>query len=333
MAAISERHKAIITARDLLRRGRGWGRDDRGAIYAPSKQLLRGRNEFLTLRDGLTVHYSDAEELQNLTVEAQSAPHLSVKVFLEGSVEATIGSFRVPMATRMAGSSQWRPTAFLLAQSRTERFFRRSSKGTRLRKVVINIAPCWLDRYATVCNDGLAAIRDFAKCHLACRTWTPSDRAIALAEQILNAPDQPSFLYELYIESRALGLISEAFQQLLTTGNEPDLMNLRAQDRLRLKRFEAFLMAHTDTPLTTEIIAREIGVSVNTLQRLFHNAYGTSVFEFVRGSKLQKARTALEDGVSIAEAAYIAGYASPANFATAFKRHFGLSPKDARTSL
>lgn len=56
-----------------------------------------------------------------------------------------------------------------------------------------------------------------------------------------------------------------------------------------------------------------------------------SVFEHLRYMRLERARLALERGdVPIAEAAFLAGYASPANFATAFKRRFGLTPTDAR---
>jgi AraC-like DNA-binding protein len=58
------------------------------------------------------------------------------------------------------------------------------------------------------------------------------------------------------------------------------------------------------------------------------------VFDYVRVRKLEQAREVLErDGVSVAQAAYIAGYASPANFATAFKRQFGTSPKNVRARM
>ena len=51
----------------------------------------------------------------------------------------------------------------------------------------------------------------------------------------------------------------------------------------------------------------------------------------VRELRLQRARKAIErDDVSAAQAAYEAGYSNPANFSTAFKRLFGLSPSDVR---
>jgi AraC-like DNA-binding protein len=56
------------------------------------------------------------------------------------------------------------------------------------------------------------------------------------------------------------------------------------------------------------------------------------VFHYVRKIKLDQARVALETGkLTIAQAAFVAGYSSAANFATAFRRVFGFSPKDARS--
>jgi AraC-like DNA-binding protein len=78
-------------------------------------------------------------------------------------------------------------------------------------------------------------------------------------------------------------------------------------------------------------VAREAGMSISGLQRLFHAAHGASVLEFARTRRLLRAREALEQGtVSVTEAALSAGYTTSANFATAFKRQFGISPKDAR---
>jgi AraC-like DNA-binding protein len=53
----------------------------------------------------------------------------------------------------------------------------------------------------------------------------------------------------------------------------------------------------------------------------------STVVEFLRLRKLERARHALESGeISIGEAAFLAGYATPANFTTAFRRAFGIPP-------
>jgi AraC-like DNA-binding protein len=58
------------------------------------------------------------------------------------------------------------------------------------------------------------------------------------------------------------------------------------------------------------------------------------VFEHLREGRLQRARQALErDGVTVGQAALVAGYTSAANFATAYRRRFGTPPKLARARV
>ena len=55
------------------------------------------------------------------------------------------------------------------------------------------------------------------------------------------------------------------------------------------------------------------------------------VMEYMRARRLEKARLALERGeVGISGAAALAGYRSEANFATAIRRRYGLTPSDLR---
>ena len=86
--------------------------------------------------------------------------------------------------------------------------------------------------------------------------------------------------------------------------------------------------------LALQEIAREVGMNPNALQSHFRRSYGTTVIAFMRESRLQRARLALErDGVSIKRAAALAGYTSAANFATAFGRQFGITPTQARRAM
>jgi len=81
-------------------------------------------------------------------------------------------------------------------------------------------------------------------------------------------------------------------------------------------------------------IGRQVGSNVSTLQKQFRAAHGLTVFDYLRRGRLLRARHALErEGRSIVEAAGIAGYTSPANFATAYKRQFGLTPRQSRSGF
>ena len=106
---------------------------------------------------------------------------------------------------------------------------------------------------------------------------------------------------------------------------------LRPNEHRRLREVRDYLEHCEDEDLSLERIARQACINPNTLQKQFRALYGTTVFEFLRETRLQRARQALErDGVTVGQAATLAGYSSGANFATAYKRRFGLPPKLAR---
>ena len=104
-------------------------------------------------------------------------------------------------------------------------------------------------------------------------------------------------------------------------------LRLKAGERQRLQAIDSYLQTHLAEPINTSDMARALGLSATSLQRLIRQAHGCSLAHHIRAHKLDRARMALErDGISVAEAAYMVGYNSPANFATAFRRAFGLPP-------
>lgn len=86
--------------------------------------------------------------------------------------------------------------------------------------------------------------------------------------------------------------------------------------------------------MSMDDLAKQVGMNANSLQRQFRAVYGTTIFDHMRESRLQRARQALEgEGVTVGQAAMIAGYTSAANFAIAYRRRFGLSPKWVRARV
>jgi AraC-like DNA-binding protein len=105
---------------------------------------------------------------------------------------------------------------------------------------------------------------------------------------------------------------------------------LTDRERARLRIVQEYLMQEHEE-ITLEAVARHAGMSESAIQRLFRAAHGMSVFEYARAQRLEQARQQLEQcKVSVTEAAFMAGYSSPANFATAFKRQYGVSPREVR---
>lgn len=291
-----------------------------------SGPVLDGDFRLVRLRPGLTMHCSDAVELHDLSTQGLQSPCVTVHVFLHGRVDARLGG----MAVQDPGGDGT-AEAVILANAEPALFERRSRRGMHMRKVNVSLDPEWVEATGRELFASHRQANRLLSRPLSRLALPPSQALLATAGQILHPPRLNGLLRQLYTESRALDLITEAFAILSRMeGDEAKLeTHLSALDRRRLATAEGILAGGGE--LTLASLAQEIGSSPGTLQRLFRQVHGTTVFEFARRQALQRARTALEQqGVSIAQAAYIAGYSSTANFATAFKRSFGVSPSEVR---
>jgi len=76
-------------------------------------------------------------------------------------------------------------------------------------------------------------------------------------------------------------------------------------------------------------LAREYAMSESKLSRDFKRAYGVSIHACIIGAKLEEAARLLSSGqMSVAEVAERVGYAKHSQFSEAFRRRFGVLPKD-----
>ncbi len=93
---------------------------------------------------------------------------------------------------------------------------------------------------------------------------------------------------------------------------------------------EAARLLETDlaNPPTLAELARRVGLSETSLKRGFRRLFGQTVFGHLRARRMQRARALLEGGeCTVLEAASRVGYSNPSNFSAAFRREFGLNPK------
>ncbi|QHE88937.1 helix-turn-helix transcriptional regulator [Hydrogenophaga sp. BPS33] len=299
-----------------------------GTPRALAEHLRRVRH----LRPGLEVHADDVRDTVGFTGQGDLTEALRIVLLLEGSVDVSYGQHRVQLSS--AGGR--RPTAQALAVSVAEPdvFTRRAHQGNYARRVTMGLGREWLAQAGLM--DAGEGVRDFLTRHLAMAQWQASARAVALAEQMVRPPMVDPLLQNIYLESRALELVLEALGHL--AGAQPGALAagtaLRPQEQRRLSDLREFLARPEAHALSMDDIARHAGVNATTLQRQFRALYGTSVFDFIRASRLQRARDALQrEGVTVSQAASIAGYTSAANFSTAYKRRFGLMPKHARSRI
>ncbi len=111
-----------------------------------------------------------------------------------------------------------------------------------------------------------------------------------------------------------------------------DDTGIQSPDERLMERVMKTLNKHlSDSDITIEEIAEEIGISRAHLHRKLKELTNQSPRNFIRNVRLQHAASLLsEKKHSISEVAYITGFSSPAQFATAFKNLYGKTPTEYR---
>lgn len=286
--------------------------------------LVEGHFLNVTLRDGLSMHCTDILQLQDMATQIDMREEgLKVLIKLEGNADVFMDDHALPFAA--TSTAPVTAQGALVALSGPATFRRYAKTGARQRMVVLTIDPGWLDAAQISVQNTLQ--------HLAMQRWTPSPRAIALTEQLLHPSGLDGMLERLHQECRAVELIAEALGHLLLPP-DPACAPLTASALARVRRLQQLLDSEESAGMDLQGIAQTIGCNPTTLQQQFRQLHGQTIFDYLRAQRLQRAANALiHRGVSVAEAAEIAGYSSPANFSTAYRKHFGMSPKRTRNRL
>ncbi|WP_026790111.1 helix-turn-helix domain-containing protein [Pleomorphomonas oryzae] len=219
------------------------------------------------------------------------------------------------------------PVALAFSLTRPARLAQIAGSEDRLGKLTIKTPSDWastLDLEGGGHGDSLAA---FLAGHGSSHIWRLDDDSIRLAKLATEPPAWlPREALPLYRRARAFDLICVTLSTLALRREENVLP--RSAQALLGDRIRIFLLDHLNEPLTIDSVAQAVGASVSVVQRCFKELYGMTVFDFVRRRRLDAARDALDNrGVSIACAAFMAGYSAPSSFATAFKKAYGVPPK------
>lgn len=150
-----------------------------------------------------------------------------------------------------------------------------------------------------------------------------------IAHQIMRCPLEGA-ARRLFMESKALEILA---LELDTFSRQRPLSDdgRSTQDLERLEQARVILEGEFDDPPSLVELARRVGLNDFKLKRGFRQFYNTTVFGYVRRLRMEKARALLETGdLNVTEVAMATGYNCFGHFSAAFKKHFGLLPRDFR---
>jgi len=157
-----------------------------------------------------------------------------------------------------------------------------------------------------------------------------AQQAFDIATRLVDNP-YSGILALLHTEALTMELLCTAvagFSAIASTPkkeySDTDLRCLHAARTLLMKQF-------SPAP-TIRQVARAVGMNETSLKRGFRAVFGETLFAFSVRCRMQQALTLLlrEPRLPVARVAESVGYSHQTSFATAFRRHFGVCPKDAR---
>lgn len=159
---------------------------------------------------------------------------------------------------------------------------------------------------------------------------------MALAVRALLLSEFSRTMRRVYAEAKALELLVLALAGL----SEMEAREARGEayigdrDLDRITRVRRRLEEEFLSPPSITELARFAGINEAKLMHLFKQQVGETIFNFTQRLKMERAKEMLETtDVSVTEIAFDVGYEYSSNFTTAFRRHFGITPKAARDAM
>lgn len=276
--------------------------------------IARGRIDEMPLPSGFRFTHSDLTILQSYeSVSLGHAPLLMV-IVLEGRIRLSIGAVERELGSGMAASLQLRPEHALAAYQ---------PAGQRLETVVLAFdpgTPVPAQAEQRCLRTLLRGVQDPVV------LWDVPPSLMTAIEQTLAAR-LPELQKTLVMEGLALQLTGYGLPEQVPLPGRRTRPSSQQHQRLEAVR-QLLEFAPTEHYSLAELASRA-AMSPSGLRSKFRATYGMSVFGYLRRCRLNLARHYLEQGYSVQQAAHRSGYRHATNFATAFRREFGVSPRNA----
>ncbi|WP_301109540.1 AraC family transcriptional regulator [Sporosarcina sp.] len=137
-------------------------------------------------------------------------------------------------------------------------------------------------------------------------------------------------LGHLYLDAKILELLGvylrEILEEDILTKNDISISKSERDSIMEAKRIIDSQL--TDAP-SCEKLAKQVQLSMSKLTKGFSNIVGMPIHAYIIDQRITRgAQLLLETGLNVSEVATMVGYSKPSNFSAAFKRKYGVVPKE-----
>ncbi|MBZ5486591.1 helix-turn-helix transcriptional regulator [Halomonas aquamarina] len=279
---------------------------------------LTGRMWVAEIEPGMQLRLADVQDRFGLTSQAVLPAGVKIALVMGGTARVRYGASE----TRLGVDASHCGLLVILPAAAS--FTRLGQAGVSERTLTLTLSPHWLDRHGyrelLTCTEGAPTLSH----------WTPSSGLFALALRLFSTDEKAP--HDTAARLQLAGLATMLAGEALACLPRPyPRSKAPTMPDHRLARLMHLIDSGQAKGVTQTALAKQLGMSVSTLQRRFYHQQGEALGSFLRRHHLALARNALaQQAISIDAAAALAGYTNATNFATAFKREYGIAPREYR---
>lgn len=157
------------------------------------------------------------------------------------------------------------------------------------------------------------------------KATTPAQQVVLhqITQKKNNSP-----LNHLFLKAKAYELFSLYFSNTDDNNNENCPFMSNEDTMTQLKQAKDLIIEQMADPPSLENLAKHVGLNLKKLKQGFKEVYGAPVFTFLLNYKLEfSKKLLLENKLNVNEIGNKIGYSTSSHFIAAFKRKYGITPK------
>lgn len=132
----------------------------------------------------------------------------------------------------------------------------------------------------------------------------------------------------LYLRSKAVELLCLVFQDINLLESNHQVKQIPEQEIERLNQVKRYIDEHLQEVPPAAELAKRFQLSESRLKSGFSHLFGMPIRQYLLGLRMQRSQQMLaENRLNVDVIADQLGYRHTSNFISAFKRHFGMTPK------
>lgn len=281
---------------------------------ASSSPVLHGDVEEMTLPSGISLTHSDVRVLQPYETTSRHSSPLYVLVVLEGCVTLTLSGKVYSVRPGMAFSARL---------SEQQAMSARHDADIALKTLSFGVYPDDARRENLLAS----LLAQWERLNAPTFVWQVPDFVLA-GIQHARQRERSSLSRQLLLEGVMYQLLGHGLHLREQQGTA--LAGASSGEQARLEQIRHLLEQAPEQEYTLAQLAAQAAMSPSSLRSKFRQAYGCTVFDYLRDCRLALARRYLLEGHSVQQAAWMSGYQHATNFATAFRRRYGICPGAVR---